>query len=138
MTLVEIHLSCFHLFCASPISIDLHINQAQMSQVSLGRPEFVPGTPPGHPDRQIPLCDFSLPVFFLSIMTRLCRGTLANILTGNDLGDFSRFLQRNCPKRGRTRRTEQPAPDLSIFKSVQAERSSESEAHSWQQRKLAH
>ena len=37
-----------------------------MSQVSLGRPEFVPGTPPGHPDRQIPLCDFSLSVFFLS------------------------------------------------------------------------
>ena len=32
-----------------PLSIDLHINQAQMSQVSLGRPEFVPGTPPGHP-----------------------------------------------------------------------------------------
>ena len=32
-----------------PFSIDLHINQAQMSQVSLGRPEFVPGTPPGHP-----------------------------------------------------------------------------------------
>ena len=36
-----------------------------MSQVSLGRPEFVPGTPPGHPDRQIPLCDFSLSVFSL-------------------------------------------------------------------------
>ena len=34
-----------------------------MSEVSLGRPEFVPGTPPGHPDRQIPLCDFSLSVF---------------------------------------------------------------------------
>ena len=34
-------------FC--PFSIDLHINQAQMSQVSLGRPEFVPGMPPGHP-----------------------------------------------------------------------------------------
>ena len=49
-------------FC--PFSIDLHIDQAQMSQVSLGRPEFVPGTPPGHPDRQIPLCDFSLSVFF--------------------------------------------------------------------------
>ena len=49
-------------FC--PFSIDLHINQAQMSQVCLGRPEFVPGTPPGHPHRQIPLCDFSLSVFF--------------------------------------------------------------------------
>ena len=35
-----------------------------MSQVSLGRPEFVPGTPSGHPDRQIPLCDFSFSVFF--------------------------------------------------------------------------
>ena len=33
-------------FC--PFSIELHMNQAQMSQVSLGRPEFVPGTPPGH------------------------------------------------------------------------------------------
>ena len=40
-----------------------------MSQVSLGRPEFVPGTPPGHSDRQIPLCDFSLSVFFLSIVS---------------------------------------------------------------------
>ena len=39
-----------------------------MSQVSLGRPEFVPGTPPGHPDRQIPLCDFSLSVFFSLLM----------------------------------------------------------------------
>ena len=35
-----------------------------MSQVSLGRPEFVPGTPPQASDRQIPLCDFSLSVFF--------------------------------------------------------------------------
>ena len=51
-------------FC--PFSIDLHINQAQMSQVSLGRPEFLPGTPREHPDRQIPLCDFSLSVFFFS------------------------------------------------------------------------
>ena len=34
--------------CFCPFSIDLHINQAQMSQVSLGRPEFVRGTPPGH------------------------------------------------------------------------------------------
>ena len=40
-----------------------------MSQVSLGRPEFVPGTPPGHPTRQIPLCDFSLSVFSLLIGT---------------------------------------------------------------------
>ena len=38
-----------------------------MSQVSLGRPEFVPGTPPGYPDRQIPLCDYSLSVFSLHI-----------------------------------------------------------------------
>ena len=36
-----------------------------MSQVSLGRPEFVPGTPPGHPTAKIPLCDFSLSVFSL-------------------------------------------------------------------------
>ena len=38
-----------------------------MSQVSLGRPEFVPGTPPGHPDGQIPSFDFSLSVFSLHI-----------------------------------------------------------------------
>ena len=57
-------------FC--PFSIDLHINQAQMSQVSLGRPEFVPGTSrvcpwdaSGASDRQIPSCDFSLSVFSL-------------------------------------------------------------------------
>ena len=35
-----------------------------MSQVSLGRPAFVPGTPPGHPTAKFPLCDFSLSVFF--------------------------------------------------------------------------
>ena len=39
-----------------------------MSQVFLGRPDFVPGTPPGHPDCQIPLCDFSLSVFTLHIV----------------------------------------------------------------------
>ena len=39
-------------------------DMSRLSQVSLGRPEFVPGTPPGHPDRQIRLCDFSLSVFF--------------------------------------------------------------------------
>ena len=50
-----------------------------MSQVSLGRPEFVPGTSPRHPDRQIPLCDFSLSVFFspyfspiLPLLLHLC------------------------------------------------------------------
>ena len=44
-----------------------------MSQVSLGRPEFILGTPPGHPDRQIPLCDFSLSVFFFLSMKVLRR-----------------------------------------------------------------
>ena len=51
-------------FC--PFSIDLHINQAQMSQVSLGRPEFVPGTPPGHPTAKSLYVIF-LYRFFLSI-----------------------------------------------------------------------
>ena len=49
-----------------PFSIDLHINQAQMSQVSPGRPEFVPGTPPGHPTAKF-LYVISLYRFFLSI-----------------------------------------------------------------------
>ena len=47
-----------------PLVIDLHINQSQMSQVSLGRPEFVPGTPPGHPTAKFLYFDFSLSVFF--------------------------------------------------------------------------
>ena len=51
-------------FC--PFSIDLHINQAQMSQVSLGRPEFVPGTPPGHPTAKFLYVIF-LYRFFLSL-----------------------------------------------------------------------
>ena len=68
-------------FC--PFSIDLHTNQAQMSQVSLGRPEFVPGTPPGHPGRQIPLCDFSLSVFFFSI--RMTPGRPRDIRHENSL-----------------------------------------------------
>ena len=45
-----------------------------MSQVSLGRPEFVPGTASGASDRLIPLCDFSLSVFFLSILRAETRG----------------------------------------------------------------
>ena len=36
---------------------------AQTSRVSLGRPEFILGTLPGHSDHQIPLCDISLLVF---------------------------------------------------------------------------
>ena len=50
-----------------PFSIDLHINQSQMSQVSLGRPEFVPGTPPGHPTAKF-LCVISLYRFFVFIL----------------------------------------------------------------------
>ena len=38
-----------------------------MSQVSLGRPEFVPGTPPGHPTAKILYVIF-LYRFFLSII----------------------------------------------------------------------
>ena len=51
-------------FC--PFSIDLHRNQAQMSQVSLGRPEFVPGTSPGHPTAKFLYVIF-LYRFFLSL-----------------------------------------------------------------------
>ena len=47
-------------FC--PFSIDLHINQA-----SLGRPEFVPGTPPGHPTAKFLYVIFLYRFFFLSI-----------------------------------------------------------------------
>ena len=49
-------------FC--PFSIDLHINQAQMSQVSLGRPEFLPGTPPGHPTAKFLYLIFLYRFFF--------------------------------------------------------------------------
>ena len=56
-------------FC--PFSIDLHINQAQMSQVSLGHPEFVPGTPPGHPTAKF-LYVIVLYRFFSLLMVGLC------------------------------------------------------------------
>ena len=52
-------------------SIDLHINQAQMSQVSLGRPEFVPGTPPGHPTAKFLYVIFFIGFFFLSLFDGL-------------------------------------------------------------------
>ena len=58
-----------------------------MSQVSLGRPEFVPGTPPGHPDRQIPLCDFSLSVFFFS--TEGCSENTPELSESSKNGLFS-------------------------------------------------
>ena len=51
-------------FC--PFSIDLHINQAQMSQVSLGRPEFVPGMPLGHPTAKFLYVIFLYRFFCLS------------------------------------------------------------------------
>ena len=62
-------------FC--PFSIDLHINQAQMSQVSLGRPEFVPGTPPGHPTAKFLYVTFlyrffSFPNYFQIIFGNSC------------------------------------------------------------------
>ena len=59
-------------FCA--FSIDLHINQAQMSHVSLGRPEFVPGTPPGHPTAKFLYVIF-LYRFCLSIKTQRSEGS---------------------------------------------------------------
>ena len=51
-----------------PAVLILHINQAQMSQVSLGRPEFVPGTPPGHPTAKF-LYGIFLYRFFLSLLS---------------------------------------------------------------------
>ena len=38
-----------------------------MSHVSLGRPEFVPGTPPGHPTAKFLYVNFSLSFFSLHI-----------------------------------------------------------------------
>ena len=39
-----------------------------MSQVSLGRPEFVPGTPPGHPTAKFLYVLFLYRFFFLSLV----------------------------------------------------------------------
>ena len=63
------HLSRDMSRLSHPFSIDLHINQAQMSQVSLGRPEFVPGTPPGRPTAKFLYLIFLYRFFFLSIMS---------------------------------------------------------------------
>ena len=41
-------MSCLSRGHSVPLVL-IYTNQAQISQVSLGRPEFVPGTPPGHP-----------------------------------------------------------------------------------------
>ena len=69
-----------------------------MSQVSLGRPEFAPGTPPGHPDRQIPLCDFLYRFFSpyclginygLLIPTSQFQKYFLIIKYGIDLADFN-------------------------------------------------
>ena len=68
-------------FC--PFSIDLHINQAQMSQVSLGRPEFVPGTPPGH----IPTAKFLYVIF-------LGQESCSTKVSPN----FSNFRPEFCPE----------------------------------------
>ena len=67
-------------FC--PFSIDLHINQAQMSQVFLGRPEFVPGTPPGHPTAKF-LYVIVLYRFF-SLLTDLKCHDIENTIAHND------------------------------------------------------
>ena len=41
-----------------------------MSQVSLGRPEFVPGTPPGHPTAKFLYVIFSINPGFLCLLSR--------------------------------------------------------------------
>ena len=56
-------------FC--PLNWNCPHKSAQTSRVSLGRPEFIPGTLPGHSDDQIPLCDCSLSVFSLPIFAQL-------------------------------------------------------------------
>ena len=43
--------------------VDMSHLSRHMARVSLGRPEFIPGTLPGHSDPRIPSCDFSLSVF---------------------------------------------------------------------------
>ena len=54
-----------------PLEFEFPHKSARTSRVSLGRPEFIPGTLPGHSDHQIPLCD-SLYRFFSSIFKGLC------------------------------------------------------------------
>ena len=49
--------------CLLPLECESPHKSAQTSRLSLGCPEFIPGTLPGHSDHQIPLCDISLSVF---------------------------------------------------------------------------
>ena len=51
-------LSVPRTFCPK-LELECSHKPAQTSRVSLGRPEFIPGTLPGHSDHQIPLWDFS-------------------------------------------------------------------------------
>ena len=55
-------------FC--PFELESPHKSAQTSQVSLGPPDFFPGTLPWHSDHQIPSCDFSLS-FFLALFQNL-------------------------------------------------------------------
>ena len=45
-----------------PLNVNFHIDRPKRPGCPWGRPEFIPGTLPGHFHHQIPLCDFSLSV----------------------------------------------------------------------------
>ena len=64
-----------------------------MSHVSLGRPEFVPGDASRASDRQIPLCDFSLSVFFSPEKTMTATDVTGfdGIFSTGFFATFSRF-----------------------------------------------
>ena len=51
-----------------PLECEFPHKSAQTCRMSLGRPEFIPGTLPGHSHHQIPLCDLSLSVYLFSIV----------------------------------------------------------------------
>ena len=63
-----------------------------MSQVSLGRPEFVPGTPPGHPTAKFLYVIFLYRFFFLSIIQGLPIGD-----SGQGVTPILSDLRRFCP-----------------------------------------
>ena len=73
-------------FC--PLNVNFHINRPKTSRVSLGRPEFIRGTLPGHSDHQIPLCDFSLSVLSLSQI----KGYFQNRLTRLNIPLYPKLL----------------------------------------------
>ena len=69
-----------------------------MSQVSLGRPEFVPGTPPGHPTAKFLYVIF-LYRFFLSLLSHPVKIVLDLIDNYCDsISTFAAFLIKKASK----------------------------------------